>query len=83
MRTVDDDEIRAKGILALNKALGPTAALRFLTLLRHDPTDYVAISRELYEGQSVDDIFERVKKVWKNGRSRQRRRARPGASPRE
>jgi hypothetical protein len=58
---MDDVEIRANGILALNKALGPTAALRFLTLLSHEPTDYVAISRKLYEDQTVDQILQRAR----------------------
>lgn len=39
-------------------------ALRFLSLLHREPTDYVAISRQLYEGQTVDDIFERAKENW-------------------
>jgi hypothetical protein len=56
----DDTEIRFKGIEALNKALGPSAALRFLTLLHRDRTDYVEISRRLYQDQSVDEIFERA-----------------------
>ncbi|MBI4838714.1 MAG: hypothetical protein HY806_06145 [Nitrospirae bacterium] len=63
-KTVDDTEIKLKGIEALNKTLGPTA-LRFLTLLHHKPTDYVKISRRLYAGQTVEDIFERAKKHWK------------------
>ena len=66
MDLLDDVEVRANGILALNKALGPTAALRFLTLSCHEPTDYAAISRRLYEGQSVDDIFARESKAWKS-----------------
>lgn len=44
-KTMDDTEIKFKGIEALNKILGPTAALRFLTLLHREPTDYVKISR--------------------------------------
>jgi hypothetical protein len=66
MNALDDVEVRANGILALNQALGPTAALRFLTLLCHEPTDYVAISKRFYEGQSVDDIFARARKAWKS-----------------
>ena len=66
MNALDDVEVRANGILALNKALGPTAALRFLTLLCHEPTDYVALSKRLYEGQGVDDIFARASKAWKS-----------------
>ena len=64
-RTMDDTEIRISGIEALNKALGPAAALRFLTLFHREPTDYVEISRRLYEGQTIDEIFDRAKKHWK------------------
>jgi len=59
---IDDTEIRIRGIEVLNKALGPAAALRFLTLLHREPTDYVEISRRLYEGQTIDEIFERAKR---------------------
>lgn len=62
---MDDAEIILTGIEALNKALGPADALIFLTLLRSEPTDYVKISRQLYEGQSVDEIFARAKQNWK------------------
>jgi len=64
-KMMDDTEIRINGIEALNKALGPAGALRFLTLLHREPTDYVEISRRLYEGQTVDEIFDRAKKQWK------------------
>jgi len=62
---MNDTEIKLKGIEALNKSLGTTAALRFLTMLHREPTDYVSVSRRLYEGQSVDEIFVRAKKHWK------------------
>jgi hypothetical protein len=64
-RALDDNEIRMKGIEALNKALGPTAALRFLSLLHRQPTDYVEISRRLYEGQTIEEIFSRAKEHWR------------------
>lgn len=64
-RTMNDAEIKFKGIEALNKSLGPAAALKFLTMLHREPTDYVEISRRLYEGQTIDDIFKRAKKQWK------------------
>lgn len=62
---MDDTEIRINGIEALNKALGSAAALRFLTLLHREPTDYVEISRQLYRGQTIDEIFDRTKGQWK------------------
>jgi hypothetical protein len=62
---MSDTELRINGIEALNKALGPAAALRFLTLIHRDSTDYVEISRRLYEQQTVDEIFARAKENWK------------------
>jgi len=63
-KIMDDTEISLSGIEALNKALGPAAALRFLTLIHREPTDYVEISRRLYEDQTIEEIFERAKQNW-------------------
>ena len=63
-KTMDDAEIKFKGIEALNKTLGPATALKFLTMLHREPTDYVEISRKLYEGQTIEEIFKRAKKHW-------------------
>ncbi len=65
IRNISDTELRIAGIEALNKALGHSNALRFLSLLHYEATDYVEISRRLYDGQNIDDIFERAKKNWK------------------
>ncbi len=54
---IDDSTIRMEGIEALNQALGCSKALRFLSLLHREPTDYVEISQRLYKGQSVEEIF--------------------------
>ena len=62
---MDEVELRVHGIQALNKALGHTGALRFLSLMGREPTDYVQISRKLYEGQTVDGIFHRAKAAWR------------------
>jgi hypothetical protein len=61
---MNDTELRVRGIEVLNKELGPTATLRFLSLLHREPTDYVEISRRLYEGQTIEEIFERAQKHW-------------------
>ncbi len=55
-----ETEIRLRGIEALNNALGPAGAYRFLTLMQREATDYVEISKRLYEGQTVDDIIQRT-----------------------
>lgn len=59
--TLDDNTIRLTGIEALNKALGHAGALRFLALVHRESTDYVEISRKLYEGQTVDEILDRAR----------------------
>jgi len=63
-RAMDEAELRVTGIDALNKALGPAEALRFLALFRSEPTDYVEVSRRLYENQSVEEIFKRARENW-------------------
>ena len=63
---MDDAELRISGIEALNKALGAAAALRFLSLLHREATDYVEVSRRLYEGQTVEQIFARAEGHWRD-----------------
>jgi len=62
---IDDSKIRVEGIEALNNALGCAKALRFLSLIHREPTDYVEISGQIYAGQSAGEIFERGKRQWK------------------
>ena len=33
--------------------------------VRCEPADYVEISRRLYEGQTIDEIFDRAREHWK------------------
>ncbi|HSD57791.1 MAG TPA: hypothetical protein VLB04_06385 [Methanotrichaceae archaeon] len=68
MKTIfkmDESELRARGFEALNRALGPAEALRFLALFHSEPMDYVAIPKKIYEGQTVDEIFKRAREHWK------------------
>jgi hypothetical protein len=62
---MDEAELRVLGIEALNKALGPAEALRFLAFFYREPTDYAAISKKLYEGQTIEEIFKRAKEHWR------------------
>ena len=64
-KTIDESELRVRGVDALNKALGPAEALRFLALFHREPTDYVEVSKKLYENQSVEEIFKRAKEHWR------------------
>ncbi len=60
-RAMDEAELRVAGIDILNRALGPAETLRFLSLFRSGPTDYVEVSRRLYDNQSVEEIFKRAR----------------------
>lgn len=64
MQQLNDTELLVAGIEALSKALGAANAYRFMTLLHNETTDYVEISRRLYDGQSIDDIFALAKTQW-------------------
>jgi len=63
-KEMNDSELIISGIEILNKSLGVTNALRFLSLLHNEPTDYVEISQRLYDGQTIEEIFERTKTHW-------------------
>ncbi len=56
-----ETDLQLAGIEALNQALGIAGALKFLRLFNREPTDYVEISRRLYQHQRLDDIFARAK----------------------
>ncbi len=57
----NDLELFDEGVKALHKVLGPVIAHAFMGLVLRRKTDYVKVARKLYKGQSVDEIFERVK----------------------
>jgi len=63
--TLNDAQLRVKAIAALKQELGMAATLRFLALINQNSTDYVEISRQIYEEQQLDEIFSRAKQNWK------------------
>jgi hypothetical protein len=63
---INDTDLIIKGIEILNQGLGSENAVRFLTLLNEEKTDYVKISQQLYQQQTIDNIFTRAKKNWDN-----------------
>jgi len=65
VKEMNDTEIIINGIEVLNKTLGITNALRFISLMHNEPTNYVEISQRLYDGQTIEEIFDRAKKNWK------------------
>ena len=59
-----DIKIIIKGIKLLQKSLASATTWRFLSLIHGDTTDYVKISQQLYQDQSIDEIYNRAKENW-------------------
>lgn len=62
-----DKEIIEKGSRALIKELGYSGFLRFI---RHSEgiskEDYLKLEDEIFDNQSVDEIFDNAKEHWEN-----------------
>jgi hypothetical protein len=63
--TMNDAQLRVKALTTLKQELGMAATLRFLALMNQNSTDYVEVSRQIYEEQQLDEIFSRAKQNWK------------------
>ena len=75
-KTKDQTDLHLQAIEALNDALGPAKAARFLGSIQRNRTDYVKISRKLHEGKSLDQILDAAKRAWRRSpRSRVKQRA--------
>ena len=61
----EEEKLKVTGIEALNKALGPERARELLALIHCEPMSWIEISKMLYEGQSVEEIFKRAKEHWR------------------
>lgn len=58
---LNDAQLRVKALATLKKELGMAATLCFLALINQNSTDYVEISRQIYKGQELDEVFSRAK----------------------
>jgi len=56
MRT--DNVLRLEAMNALLAALGSVDAERFISMVKRDTFDYTEWQQNLWEGQSVDEIFK-------------------------
>ena len=61
MKTLSDIEVKKKGLNALFKELGEADAIRFLSQIRYEKKDYIAIQEKLFKNMSVDEIFKKAK----------------------
>lgn len=59
--TMTLNQIRQKGLEALSRELGPVGMIRFLQQFETGYGDYSIERHEWLDGQSVDDIYRRIK----------------------
>ena len=59
---ITDKEIKEKGMQALIGALGRAQASRFITLTLQEPLDYTEWRKNLFEGQTIDELTEEIDK---------------------
>jgi hypothetical protein len=61
MKTMSINDVRNKGIKALNQSLGPVGAIRFIQELNYGSGDYTKDRHTWLDESSVDDIFKEIK----------------------
>ena len=60
-----DTEIKLNGIQALMASLGKLDTERFIALIQREPFDYTKWQRNLWNGQSVEEISRNAMKLRK------------------
>ena len=55
---LSDVALRQKGLRVLFCELGEVDAVRFLSQISHEPQDYLAFQEQLFQGMTIDDIYE-------------------------
>jgi hypothetical protein len=73
IKEIDETELKVNAIEALNKALGPLNAYKFLSSVSKDKTDYVKISRKIFEGMKVDEICKLGQIAWEKRHSKNKK----------
>lgn len=57
---ITETEIRIRGVEALISALGEVEAERFISIMLREPFDYTKWQRNLWEGQTIEEISSRA-----------------------
>lgn len=65
MTTLGIQDIRKKGMAALNSTLGPVGAIRFIQELENGRGDYTRERRKRLAAQSVESIYAEARRVRK------------------
>ncbi len=63
---ITDTEIRTNGLRILTENLGPVEAERFISLIQREPFDYTEWQKNLFEGNSIEEISDAAMKLRKD-----------------
>ena len=72
-----DTVLKRKGFSVLSENLGLVDAERFITLVLREPFDYTEWQRNLYEGVSLEDFCENVKKFCEGEKNKKFKKRNP------
>ena len=61
-----ESAVMEKGTMVLLKELGYSGFMKYLRLLSNGNQNYMDVRDEIFEGQSIDDVFASAKKNWEN-----------------
>lgn len=61
MTQISDNELAVKCMSVLMDAVGPVDAERFVSIITNAAFDYTEWQRNLFEGETVDSLYEKVK----------------------
>ncbi len=61
MTMISDAALRQKGLHILFRELGEVDTVRFLSQISQEPRDYLAFQEQLFQGMTIDDIYENAK----------------------
>ena len=61
MTQTSDNELAVKCMSVLMDAVGPVDAERFVSIVTNAAFDYTEWQRNLFEGETVDSLYEKVK----------------------
>ncbi len=61
-------EIKRKGLNVLFRELGEADAIRFLSQISYEKTDYLKLQEKLFEGMTVEDIYKKAQEYLKKKR---------------
>lgn len=57
-----EQELRQRGVQALEEKLGAVEALRFLAVISREPFDYQTWRDRYFSGYNAEDLFRKIRK---------------------